>query len=262
MTALGLVASPADAQRRSRDRDDCDESGSRRLEKVCDERTLGWRGGGPISVDASPNGGISVRGWDRDSVDVFVTVHAQAESVEDARALAAEVRITRDGGVLRATGPATRRNRQWWVSYDLSVPNRSDLTLATLNGPLTVADVSGVMDLRAENGPISLDNLGGNVRARLDNGPLTVALRGTEWVGEGLDASTTNGPVVLRVPEGYNAELETGTVNGPMNIGFPITVQGRFGGSHQRIRTTLGRGGRTVRVITTNGPATVSRSFR
>lgn len=257
---FAAVAPAASAQRR--DRDDCEDSGSRRLEKVCVDRPMGWRGGGPVQVDASPNGGITVRGWNRDSVDVFVTVHAQAPTREEARALAAEVRVTREGSVLRATGPASRRNYQWWVMYDLSVPNRTDLTLETVNGPLTVEDVTGVLDLRTENGPISLDNLGGNVRARLDNGPLTVALRGTEWQGEGLDAATTNGPVILRVPEGYNAELETGTVNGPMSIGFPITVQGRFGAGHQRVRTTLGRGGRTVRVVTTNGPATVSRSFR
>jgi len=43
---------------------------------------------------------------------------------------------------------------------------------------------------------------------------------------------------------GYNAQLETGTTNGPMSIGFPITVVGRS--LQQRITTTLGDGGPTL----------------
>ena len=56
----------------------------------------------------------------------------------------------------------------------------------------------------------------------------------------------------------YNAELETGTVNGPMSIDFPMTVtlQGRIGRS---LTTTLGSGGPPVRVTTQNGPLTVRR---
>jgi hypothetical protein len=264
LVALGLLAlasTPALAQRgRFRDHDDDCNRRQDRMETVCDERDFGWRGGGPVSVDAGPNGGVTVVGWDRDSVDVMITVHARARTVEEARDLIAEVRVERSGGTLRATGPASRSRASWWVRYDLYVPRRTDLTLETINGPVSVEDVSGVMRLDTENGPITLANIGGDVRARLDNGPLTVTLEGTEWSGEGLDASTTNGPVTLRVPEGYNAQLETGTVNGPMSLGFPITVQGRFGAGHQRIQTTLGRGGRPIRVVTTNGPAIIARS--
>lgn len=195
-------------------------------------------------------------------MDVLVTVHARASSDADARAVARQVRVASEGGVLRATGPATRRSASWWVSYDVRAPRRSDLTLETRNGPLSVAEVTGRMDLQAENGPISLDDVGGAVRARLENGPLTVSLTGTEWTGEGLDAETRNGPVVLRVPEGYNAQLEAGTINGPMEIGFPVMVQGRFGAGRgtQRLQTVLGRGGATVRAVTTNGPAVIRRA--
>jgi len=259
LVALGLLSASHAAAQRHRD-DDCNRRQSRRQFVVCDERDTGWRGSGAVNVDAGPNGGISVVGWDRDSVDVLITVKARAETEDAARELIAEVRVVASGGTLRATGPASRRNASWWVTYDLSVPRRTDLTLETVNGPVSVEDVRGVMRLETSNGPITLANVGGDVRARLDNGPLTVSLAGTEWAGEGLDASTTNGPIVLRVPEGYNAELETGTVNGPMSFSFPITVQGRFGGGNQRIHTTLGRGGRPIRVVTTNGPAVINRS--
>jgi hypothetical protein len=45
-----------------------------------------------------------------------------------------------------------------------------------------------------------------------------------------------------------------------MDIGFPITVQGRIGmGSRRRITTTLGSGGPTIRAVTTNGPAVIRK---
>jgi hypothetical protein len=52
--------------------------------------------------------------------------------------------------------------------------------------------------------------------------------------------------------------LETGTVNGPMSIDFPITVQGRI--DTKRLSMDIGGGGPTVHVTTTNGPVTVDHS--
>jgi hypothetical protein len=60
----------------------------------------------------------------------------------------------------------------------------------------------------------------------------------------------------LRVSRGYSAHLETGTVNGGVDIDFPVMVQGKIG---RRITTDLGKGGPTIRVITTNGGVDVRR---
>ena len=231
--------------------------------KHCEERTMGWRAGAAqlLSVDASPNGGVSVSGWDRDSVHVIVRVQTQAGSDDEARELAGQVTVARDGGTLRARGPASRRYASWSVSYEIYAPARTDLDLETVNGPISVEDLTGRMQLDAVNGPMSLEHLAGDVRARTENGPLHVELMGTAWDGTGLIAETTNGPVVIEVPDGYNAELETGTINGPMEVGFPVMVEGRIGGgAGRRLHTTLGRGGAPIRAITTNGPAVLRRS--
>src|SRR5207248_351031 len=114
--------------------------------------------------------------------------------------------------------------------------------------------------LTAYNGPISLVGVGGDVRARTTNGPLDIELVGTRWEGGGgLDAETTNGPVSLAIPDNYSAELEFGTVNGPMTVGFPLTVtiQGKVG---RRIITKLGAGGAPIRAVTTNGPVEIRRN--
>jgi hypothetical protein len=92
--------------------------------------------------------------------------------------------------------------------------------------------------------------------ARTMNGGLDVELAGTSWEGTRLDVETRNGGVDLSIPDGYSAELEVGTVNGRLEVDFPVTIQGRL---DRHLRTTLGGGGEPVRVVTTNGGVTVRR---
>jgi DUF4097 and DUF4098 domain-containing protein YvlB len=143
------------------------------------------------------------------------------------------------------------------VIFVVRAPRHMDLDIETTNGPIGVAGVTGTLKLQATNGPITLDGVNGNVQARLQNGPLSISLAGTAWEGTGLDAETINGPLTIRVPDDYNARLETGTRNGPFHTDIPITVQGNIGRIGQNVSTTLGRGGATLHATTTNGPLTI-----
>ncbi|HMG18032.1 MAG TPA: hypothetical protein VK573_04860 [Gemmatimonadales bacterium] len=228
----------------------------------CEIRETGIRvrgRSGALTVDPGRNGGVQVVGWDRDSIGVTARIQVNARTEDDAQAIARDIRIEAAGSTVRAAGPEpTGRNQSWSVSFVVQVPRRTDLSIATENGPLTVRDVTGRMELSTQNGPLALMGVAGDVHARAQNGPLVVKLTGSRWDGAGLDAETHNGPADLRIPEGYNAKLDFGTVNGPMMVGFPLTVtiNGRL---TDRISTTLGEGGAPIRVMTTNGPMTVRR---
>lgn len=230
--------------------------------KHCEIRETGIRvrgRSGALTVDPGRNGGVQIVGWDRDSIGVTARIQVNARTEDDAQAIARDIRIEAAASTVRAAGPeATGRNQSWSVSFVVQVPRRSDLSIATENGPLTVRDVTGRMELSTQNGPLALIGVAGDVHARAQNGPLVVKLTGARWDGAGLDAETQNGPADLRIPEGYNATLDFGTVNGPMMVGFPLTVtiNGRL---TDRISTTLGEGGAPIRVMTTNGPMTVRR---
>jgi len=236
-----------------------DDGGDGRVH-YCEVRDAGFKAVGAVTVDPGANGAIGITGWDRDSVAVREKIRTEARTDAEARALAGRLRIVASGGTISAEGPSNEDGEDgegWSVSLDVMVPRHSDLTARTVNGPTAVDDVAGRMDLNAVNGPLSLEGLGGDVHARTVNGPLVVTLAGMKWDGAGLDSRTTNGPVVLRIPSGYAAHLETGTVNGPMSFDFPITVTGRFDG--RSIDTDLGGGGPPIRARTTNGPLTVRR---
>ncbi|MET0398709.1 MAG: DUF4097 family beta strand repeat-containing protein [Longimicrobiaceae bacterium] len=258
-----LAAFPAHAQRTDAEwLENCRESGGRwngSREQFCEVRPSTLRAGGALAVDGGQNGGASVRGWDGTDIRVSARIQAHARTEQEARDIARQVTIRTDGGSIRATGPEQARGRNWSVVYDIQVPRRQDVSVTANNGPVSVEGVTGRMTLRAQNGPVSLRRVGGAVNARVQNGPLSVVLDGPRWSGQGLDAEAQNGPVSLTIPGGYNAELEVGTINGPSSIDLPLSDGYRSG---RRVKTTLGSGGAPVRVVTTNGPATVRRERR
>lgn len=224
----------------------------------CDvqEFTLGARE--RVTVDGRQNGSVSITGWDRSDIVVRARIQAWAGSESDARALAGDITIDRDG-TIEADGPDGRmwNRRGWAVSYDISVPRQTDLDIETMNGSVRIQGVRGRLAFDATNGSITLEDVGGSVRGETTNGSVNIGLSGTQWDGSGLEVETTNGAVRITIPEGYNARLETGTVNGGMNFDFPITVQGKF--SRREISTNVGRGGPTIRATTTNGSVSVRR---
>ena len=158
------------------------------------------------------------------------------------------------------TGPESRtRERQWWASIRLDVPRHAELDLEADNGGIHLEDFAGQAKFGTVNGGIHLSGVGGHLEGRTVNGGLHVSLSGTEWEGEGLDVSTTNGGVHLEIPDGYNARLETGTVNGGVHSDLPVATGRRRGHSGGRIETDLGRGGQLLRLQTTNGGLHVSQ---
>ena len=268
VAATTLVALPADAQRhRMRTfgdtaawleecRDDWNRGDDGR-ERHCEARTTTVRAtGGRIMIDAGQNGGVAVRGGEGDEIRVIAKLVATAPTADEAAEIARGVKVNVSPTSIGSDGPMNRSRRQWHVSYDIIVPRGADVSIETHNGPISMEGLNGRVEARAVNGPLDIREMGGDVSGRTTNGPLNAELSGTKWVGRGLNLQTTNGPVNLYIPAGYNARLETGTVNGPMRFDFPVTVQGRI---TRRLSTDIGSGGPTIRAVTTNGPVVVRR---
>ncbi len=255
-----LATGPLVAQDQERDRElSCSRprTWSSDRERACNlvERTIPVPAG-RLEVDSRMNGGIRVVGENRRDILVRALIESHARTRSRAEAVLEDVALRVEGARITASGPDSRRNEWWSVTFEVRVPASSDLNLTAHNGGIAVAGVTGALRMETLNGGIRLDAVNGDVTARTTNGGLTVSLAGDGWRGRGLDATTTNGGVRLSVPEAYSARLETETVNGGVEIDFPVMVQGRIG---RRITTDLGRGGPTIRLITTNGGVTVRR---
>jgi DUF4097 and DUF4098 domain-containing protein YvlB len=219
------------------------------------EQTLALSGSA-IAIDGRQNGGVAVKGWDQNQILVRARVQTGAPTAEEAKSLAQQIRIETSGAKIFASGPESRRNFHWDVSYEVFVPRRADLSVETQNGGISIAEVNGRIDFSAVNGGVVLKRVGGAVRGSTTNGGLVIELGGDRWEGESLDVSTTNGGVIMSVPENYSAHLETGTVNGSVSVDFPVTVQGQI---TKQVALNLGSGGAMVKATTTNGGVRLKR---
>ena len=228
----------------------CERNGNRNRSRSCELREYTVPRTSQLVVDGKQNGSVAFFGSDRSDVRIVAMIQAEAGSDDEAEALAKQLKVETAGGRVHTEGPEWRRNTSWSVSYHIYVPRQSNLEAETYNGGVSAQLVNGTMRFTAVNGGISVDQVSGDVRGETTNGGVHARLAGTSWTGNGLNLRTTNGGVSLMIPRGYNARLETGTVNGGMNFDFPITVRGRL---DREISTQLGSGGPLVRATTTNG---------
>ncbi len=260
--ALCLVAPAAFAQsdgsRSSLNCRDQNRSGQDSRGRHCEikEQTLAATGG-TLDVDGARNGGISIRGWERNEILVRSRIQTQADTQAEADNLASQVRVVTAGGRIHAEGPEQRDgNSHWSVSYEIFTPRQSNLSLRTQNGGISISDVSGRISFEAQNGGVALKRIGGNVTGETVNGGLAVELSGSNWEGEGMNVKTTNGGLALIVPENYSAHLEAGTVNGGFIVSPAIAEVAR---GTKRLSLNLGAGGPNLRIYTTNGGVSINR---
>jgi DUF4097 and DUF4098 domain-containing protein YvlB len=222
---------------------------SDRYERSCTVRTMAIPAPATLDVETS-NGSITVTGGSRRDVSLQVIVVGQAETETEAKAIADDVKILTEGGTIRAEGPRTSGRRSWWVSYRIETPTQQNVSLGSSNGSVTLTGLNGTLRADTSNGSVHANDLSGDVKVTTSNGSLQVALSGSSWVGAGLEATTSNGSLRVDMPRDYSARLVARTANGSLNVDRPITMQGRIG---HEIDTTIGKGGPTIRLHTSNG---------
>lgn len=242
----------------------CSDGGNDKPNRVCEMREMNVATGGGLNVDASPNGGVRVSGWDRKEILVRARVEAWGETQAEAKSRLAEVNIATSGGNVKANGPKSGMGGRWgeqkWsVSYEVFAPRRTDLQLRTVNGGIRASDLQGRLTAETVNGGISLSAVNGAIKGKAVNGGISVDLGGARWEGEGLEVETVNGGVSLTMPDSYQASLQAETVNGGLHSDFPgAAVEGKAGGP-RRMDLKTGGGGAAVKVRTVNGGVRIRR---
>jgi hypothetical protein len=151
----------------------------------------------------------------------------------------------------RSHGDNNRRNHDndTSVEFTVKLPAGVRLNVSTVNGGVTVAGATSEVRASTVNGRVSAASSGGPVNASTVNGDIDVRMR---ELGTGdLEYSTVNGSIEIEVPANLDADLDMRTVNGSLSADFPITLQGRV--NPRRMRATIGKGGRRIRLETVNG---------
>jgi hypothetical protein len=223
--------------------------------------------GSSVVVDAVRTG----RRNDPTEVEIVVVEHAGGVTV---CAVYPSALLQRNECLPGDEGRIGARNNDVQVAFTVQVPATANFSARTANGAVSAVGLTREVVATSTNGDVNVEG-GTEVLARTTNGSVSIRTSGSASArstngsisadhtglteGEGpLTFSTTNGPITLRLPANTNATINASTTNGGIESDLPVTVQGNL--RRNRLMGTIGTGGRTIELRTTNGRIHLERS--
>lgn len=234
------------------------------------------------------NGRTRVTGEDRDDIEVTAFKVARAESQEAAADLLEKIRVvfseTEDGLDLEVETPR-KWNRRGAANLCVRVPRSTMLAVSAANGKVLVEGIRGAVKARSTNGAASVCDVVGDVdvatsnakvacrcirgrlMARSSNGKIEIEehcgsidastsnglirARLDEIGKEGINLATSNGRIVLDLPEELDAEVDIRVDNGIVRNDRELDHTTRETGG--RVLGRIGSGGPLIKLRTSNG---------
>jgi len=195
------------------------------------------------------NGPVQVEGWDRDVIEIHAVKIAK-EKESDLDRVSIEVNA-KPNDVSVITRYPQNEGVEVAVEYTIRVPHGAHVEhIGTVNGTLKIAGVESVEELRTVNGNIEVYEGGGSVHAHTTNGNVHLEL--SRVLDEkGMAAETTNGSVLLAVPQDTQANLEARSLNGNFYSELPFSQEAAE--RPREMRGKFGKGGAPIRLNTVNG---------
>ena len=243
--------------------------------------------GGSIKI-YNANGRTRVIGEDRSDIEVNVVKQARAESTEAAERLLEEIRVVpnRVGESLELEVEIPKKwNRHGNANLEIKLPRKLHVSVNAANGKLCLEGLRGSVHARSSNGSVHVNDIVGDVSivtsnakvscactcgrlmARSSNGKIELGehrgsidattsnglIRATldELGSEGILLATSNGRIVLELPEEVYAEIDMRVDNGRIRNDRVLSTLTRE--SNGRVRGTLGHGGSLIKLRTSNG---------
>jgi hypothetical protein len=195
------------------------------------------------------NGPVQVEGWDRNVIEIHaVKIAKKKESDLDRVSIEVDAK---PNDVSVVTRYPQNEGVEVAVEYTIRVPHGARVEhIGTVNGTVKIAGVESVEELRTVNGNIEVYEGGGSVHAHTTNGNVHVEL--SRFPEEkGMAAETTNGSVLLAVPQDTQADLEARSLNGNFYSELPFLQE--TASRPREMRGKFGKGGAPIRLNTVNG---------
>jgi hypothetical protein len=195
------------------------------------------------------NGPVQVEGWDRNVIEIHAVKIAK-EKESDLDRVSIEV-DAKPNDVSVITRYPQNEGVEVAVEYTIRVPRCAHIEhIGTVNGTVKIAGVESVEELRTVNGNIEIYEGGGSVHAHTTNGNVHLEL--AHFADQkGMAAETTNGSVLLAVPQDTQANLEARSLNGNFYSELPFSQEAAS--RPREMRGKFGKGGPTIRLNTVNG---------
>ncbi len=218
---------------------------------------------GRVSI-ANINGDVHISAWDRNEVKVDAV--KRAYSPQRLSEVTIDVNSSADSVIIKTKysernltfETRNRENNPASVEYTLTVPRGARIENAELvNGSLDIEGVKGDVRVSLVNGQVKAAGLGGEVNLSTVNGTQEVNVT-TLDEAKSVTLNSVNGPIVLIVPSGANAQVKANTVHGAITNDFGFTVnEGQYVG--RDLTGQVGSGGPRIRLNNVNGSIAIKR---
>ncbi len=219
------------------------------------DQTAPFNADGQLSV-SNVNGTVKVLTWDRN--EIRIVGEKKAASAEELAAIQMKIETLPERARVEVKLP--KRKGGWFgsgntiraaVNLTITVPTGSELALVeTVNGNVSVENVTGRMKVETVNGRVSAKGVRGHASFETVNGSIDAEFQSLAAAAK-VEAETVNGGISLRLPADFAATLDAEVVNGHVECDFPIQLNGKT--SRRQIRGTIGGGGSTIDASTVNG---------
>ncbi len=266
--------------------------------------------GGKVSVETF-NGPVDVTGWDQPTVEIDGAKYGSTPEAADA--VRVDITHTATAIEIHVNRPYDLRGNLG-ARFSLKMPRKAILDrVESSNGPIVVQGATGPARLRTSNGSIRVENFDGSLDAHTSNGGIDLAYIGGEAVASttnghiqaenlkgtldattsnssitvnlsgarlshpvrletsnspvdvtlpagfenGARISTSNAPIAIRMPAGSNARVLARTNNASISSDFEVKVEGVV--NKNILDGPIGTGGPLLDLTTSNAPIRLLR---
>lgn len=205
------------------------------------------------------NGSVTVETSDSKSAEVLIERNASSQEELERR----QFRIEATAESLRIR--SEKRNGGFWSRFfgseasekvTLKLPRQVSLLTKGVNGPVTVGELEGSVDLAGINGRVEIASAAGMATFKGVNGNIFVSLK--RLGQDGITLSGVNGNIELQLPADANADLEAKGMNGNVISDLPnVTVDKS---KHGNYSARIGNGGNAINAKGINGNIRLTRA--
>ncbi|MEO8514837.1 MAG: hypothetical protein ABI543_14865 [Ignavibacteria bacterium] len=137
------------------------------------------------------------------------------------------------------------------VNYDIKVPANMKVSAENVNGTITISRITADVTAETVNGTISIFSCPGQINLSGVNGTI---ICNVDSVTAGIKVEVVNGSVKIGGLKTINADVNATTVNG--KVKFADLTFSNLNANKKSLSGTLGKGGNSIRVESTNGSIT------
>lgn len=201
---------------------------------------------------AGLNGSVKIETSDSKTAEVYIERTASSDKELERRAIRIEatanslrIRSEKQSGGFFSRFFGSEASER----VTLKLPRQISLNTKGVNGPVTVGEIDGSVEIAGVNGKVQIASATGSASFKGVNGSIVVGLKTIS--SEGVTLSGVNGNIELQLPADANADLETKGMNGRVTSELPnVTIDKS---NHGNYTARIGSGGNSITAKGVNG---------